>query len=46
MQSEKSSKNVRIVVLGGYGSMGRIIVRDLSAFAKQVEIVIAGRDEK
>ncbi len=36
----------RIVVLGGYGSMGKIIVRDLSQYAKHAQIVIAGRDEK
>lgn len=37
---------MRIVVLGGYGAMGQIIVRDLAQYAKKMEIVIAGRDEK
>lgn len=48
MNKEKVSKNLpkRIVVLGGYGSMGKIIVRDLSQYAKHTQIVIAGRDEK
>ena len=42
------SKNVpkKIVVLGGYGAMGRIAVRDLAQYAKKMDIIIAGRDEK
>lgn len=46
MQKEKVSKNVRIVVLGGYGSMGKIIIEDLVQYAKKMDIVIAGRDKK
>ncbi len=48
MVIQKMSKNEpkRIVVLGGYGSMGRIIVRDLVQTAKKIDIVIAGRDGK
>lgn len=36
----------RITVLGGYGAMGKIIVRDLAQYAKKMQIIIAGRDEK
>ena len=34
----------RFVVLGGYGNMGMIAVRDLYNSCKDCEIVIAGRD--
>lgn len=36
---------MRIIVVGGYGSMGRIIIRDLVQSARKMDIVIAGRDE-
>lgn len=36
----------RVVVLGGYGAMGKIIVMDLAQYAKKMDIVIAGRDSK
>ncbi len=44
--SKGSSKTRKIVVLGGYGAMGKIIVMDLAQYAKKMNIVIAGRDSK
>lgn len=46
MENTNLSKSApkRMVVLGGYGAMGRIIVRDLAQYAKKMDIVIAGRD--
>ena len=36
----------RIVVLGGYGGMGSVCVRDLVKTSSDCEIVVAGRDER
>jgi saccharopine dehydrogenase-like NADP-dependent oxidoreductase len=36
---------VKIVVLGGYGEIGSCISADLAQTAKDMEIVVAGRDE-
>lgn len=35
---------MKFVVLGGYGIIGRVVVSDLVRFAKNAQIVIAGRD--
>lgn len=35
----------RYVVLGGYGIIGKAVVNDLFKFAKNAEIIIAGRDK-
>lgn len=37
---------VKIVVLGGYGIIGKEVVRDLFDNCKECEIIIAGRNEK
>ncbi len=37
---------MRFVVLGGYGIIGREVVRDLFSFTEKDEVIIAGRDSK
>lgn len=46
MKATNTLSRKKIVVLGGYGAMGKIIVRDLAQYATHADIVIAGRDEE
>lgn len=37
---------MKFIILGGYGNIGQVIVQDLSEFAPESQIAIAGRDGK
>ncbi len=37
---------MKYIILGGYGNIGQVVAQDLSEFAPESQITIAGRDEK